>query len=148
MVQAGAKPICWLAVTSEWVPDYKSPERAKVGGVWSRRGGAVGLLGDYVLAQVTAGIVPMPSWAAPGQAPTGEQTDADAINRLAEEMLRLRDQGFAKVNTSLRAGRGDCHARPPGGKDARALTGDQGRYCGSQPKDHCLAREDRSLRLG
>jgi nicotinamidase-related amidase len=68
MVQAGAKPICWLAVTSEWVPDYTTPERAAVGDVWSRRGGGIGLLSDYVLAQVTAGLVPLPSWAAPAQA--------------------------------------------------------------------------------
>ena len=61
MVQAGARPINWLAITAEWVPDYTAPERAAVGDVWSRRGGGVGLLSDYVLAQVTAGIVPLPS---------------------------------------------------------------------------------------
>jgi nicotinamidase-related amidase len=68
MVQAGAKPVNWLAVTGEWVPDYTAPERAAVGDVWSRRGGGVGLLSDYVLAQVEAGLVPLPSWAAPAQA--------------------------------------------------------------------------------
>jgi nicotinamidase-related amidase len=61
MVQAGAKPIDWLAVISEWAPDYTSPERAALGDVWSRRGGIINLAGDYVLAQVTAGLVPMPS---------------------------------------------------------------------------------------
>ena len=64
MVQAGARPINWLAVTAEWVPDYTAPERAAVGEVWSRRGGGVGLLSDYVLAQVEAGLVPAPSFVA------------------------------------------------------------------------------------
>ena len=26
MVQAGARPVSWLSVTSEWTPDYRSPE--------------------------------------------------------------------------------------------------------------------------
>ena len=83
MVQGGARPINWLAATGEWVPDYKAPERAAVGDVWSRRGGGVGLLSDYVLAQVTAGLVPMPSFisapdkASSRRAPTnGETRDA------------------------------------------------------------------------
>jgi nicotinamidase-related amidase len=85
MVQAGAKPINWLAVTGEWVPDYKAPERAAVGDVWSRRGGGVGLLVDYVFAQVTAGLVPMPTWAAPAKAgsrraPTDGQTKTAATD--------------------------------------------------------------------
>ena len=80
MVQAGAKPINWLAVTGEWAPDYTSPERAALGDVWSRRGGGVGLLVDYVFAQVTAGLVPMPSFmsapdkAGSRRAPTTGQT--------------------------------------------------------------------------
>jgi hypothetical protein len=86
MVQAGAKPINWLAVTREWVPDYNAPERAAVGDVWSRRGGGVGLLSDYVLAQVTAGLVPMPSFmyapdkASSRQAPTDGQTKTAATH--------------------------------------------------------------------
>jgi hypothetical protein len=60
-VQAGAKPINWLAVTAEWAPDYTTPERAALGDVWSRRGGTINLAGDYVMAQVAAGLVPMPS---------------------------------------------------------------------------------------
>ena len=86
MVQAGARPINWLAVTGEWVPDYKAPERATVGDVWSRRGGGVGLLSDYVLAQVTAGLVPPPSFiSAPDKAnsrraPTDGQTKTAATN--------------------------------------------------------------------
>lgn len=86
MVQAGAKPINWLAVTGEWVPDYKAPERAAVGDVWSRRGGGVGLLVDYVFAQVTAGLVPMPTFmsapdkAGSRRAPTTGQTKTAATD--------------------------------------------------------------------
>ena len=150
MVQAGAKPIDWLAVISEWAPDYTSPERAVLGDVWSRRGGIINLAGDYVLAQVTAGLVPMPSWAAPGQATDGQ---ADGRRRdqppRGGDAVRLRDQGFRKGAHLLRAGRGDCHARPSGGEGRAGLDqGHQGRSCGSQPKDHCLEREDRGLRLG
>ena len=72
MVQAGAKLINWLAVTGEWAPDFTSPERAALGDVWSRRGGGVAQLGDYVLAQVEAGLVPLPSWAAAGKAGAGD----------------------------------------------------------------------------
>jgi ketosteroid isomerase-like protein/nicotinamidase-related amidase len=129
MVQAGAKPISWLAVTSEWVPDYKAPERAAVGGVWSRRGGGLGLLSDYVLAQVTAGLVPMPSFtsapgkAGPAQAPTDRQTDTDAINRLAEEMLSaFETKDSAKVNTYYAPGAVLATPGRPAAKDARALT--------------------------
>jgi nicotinamidase-related amidase/ketosteroid isomerase-like protein len=129
MVQAGAKPICWLAVTSEWVPDYKSPERAAVGGVWSLRGGTVGLASDYVLAQITAGLVPMPSFlSAPGKAgspmaPTDRQTDTDAINRLAEEMLSaFETKDSAKVNTYYAPGAVIATPGRPAAKDARALT--------------------------
>ena len=86
MVQAGAKPINWLAVTSEWVPDYASPERAALGDVWSSRGGGVALLVDYVLAQVTAGLVPMPSFmsapdkAGSRRAPTNGETKTAATH--------------------------------------------------------------------
>lgn len=65
MVQAGAKPINWLAVTGEWAPDYTAPARAALNDVLSRRGGGVTLLFDYVMAQVTAGVVPAPSFTAP-----------------------------------------------------------------------------------
>src|SRR5467141_1348344 len=33
MTQAGAKPMSWLAVTSEWTPDYTSRERAALADV-------------------------------------------------------------------------------------------------------------------
>ena len=151
MVQAGARPIDWLAVISEWAPDYTSPERAVLGDVWSRRGGIINLAGDYVLAQVTAGLVPMPSLGcAPAQAPTGRQTDADAINRLAEEMLAaFETKDSAKVNTYYAPGAVIATPGRPAAKDAPGIDqGHQGRSCGSQPKDHCLEREDRGLRLG
>ena len=61
MVQAGAKPVSWLAVISEWAPDYTSPERQALVDVTRQRGGIAALMGDYVLAQVTAGLVPLPS---------------------------------------------------------------------------------------
>jgi nicotinamidase-related amidase len=62
MVQAGAKPISWLAVISEWAPDYTSPERAALADVTRQRGGTAALLYDYVIAQVTAGLVKPPSF--------------------------------------------------------------------------------------
>jgi hypothetical protein len=65
---SGARPINWLVVISEWAPDYETPERAALGDVWSRRGGGVGLRVDFVYAQVEAGLVPLPSWAAPDKA--------------------------------------------------------------------------------
>jgi nicotinamidase-related amidase len=63
MTQAGAKPISWLAVISEWAPDYTSPERQALADVTRQRGGVAALMFDYVMAQVTAGLVPPPSFA-------------------------------------------------------------------------------------
>lgn len=62
MVQAGARPMSWLAVISEWTPDYTSPERQALTDVTRQRGGIAALMGDYVIAQVTAGLVPPPSF--------------------------------------------------------------------------------------
>jgi nicotinamidase-related amidase len=62
MTQAGAKPITWLNVTGEWAPDYKSPERAALGGIYSQRIGTVALMTEYVIDQVTAGLVPAPDF--------------------------------------------------------------------------------------
>ena len=62
MVQAGARPMSWLAVYGEWAPDYTSPERAALADVTKQRGGSAALIGDYVFAQVTAGLVPPPSF--------------------------------------------------------------------------------------
>jgi nicotinamidase-related amidase len=62
MTQAGAKPITWLNVTGEWAPDYKSLEGGQMGSIYSHRGGSVALMTDYVIGQVTAGVVPAPSF--------------------------------------------------------------------------------------
>jgi PAS domain S-box-containing protein len=62
MIQAGARPMSWVAVYGEWAPDYTSPERRALGDVTSKRGGIAALIGDYVFAQVEAGLVPPPSF--------------------------------------------------------------------------------------
>ena len=50
MVEAGANGINWVALTTEWAPDYTTPERkALVPGILMR-GGAVGLSMEYLLA--------------------------------------------------------------------------------------------------
>ena len=59
---AGAKPMSLWSVLSEWTPDYTSPERQVLGDVTMRHGGGVTLMGEYVFAQVTAGLVPLPSF--------------------------------------------------------------------------------------
>jgi nicotinamidase-related amidase len=63
MVQAGAKPVSWLAVISEWTPDYTSPERQALTEITRQRGGVAALMADYVIAQVTAGLVKAPGFA-------------------------------------------------------------------------------------
>ena len=68
MVQAGARPMSWLAVTSEWTPDYTSPERQALTDLQRQRGGSAALMADYVLAQVTAGVVQPPSFIPSGAA--------------------------------------------------------------------------------
>jgi nicotinamidase-related amidase len=68
MVQAGAKPMSWLAVTSEWTPDYTSPERQALTDVQRQRGGVAALMADYVFAQVTAGLVELPGSMSPAHA--------------------------------------------------------------------------------
>jgi hypothetical protein len=60
MVQAGARPMSWLAVTSEWTPDYTTPERQALTDVQRQRGGVAALMADYVFAQVSAGVVELP----------------------------------------------------------------------------------------
>ena len=50
MVEAGANGINWVALTTEWAPDYTTPERkALIPGILMR-GGAVGLSMEYLLA--------------------------------------------------------------------------------------------------
>ena len=68
MVQAGAKPISWTAVTAEWVPDYLMPERQAVTDIALKRGGSYGLQIEYVMQQVAEGIVPLPSFLSKPQA--------------------------------------------------------------------------------
>ena len=73
MVQAGARPMSLWSVLSEWTPDYTSAERQALGDVMMRRGGLVTLLGEYVFAQIDAGLVPAPSFlAAPKKTALGE----------------------------------------------------------------------------
>ena len=63
MTMAGAKPMNWSAVAAEWGPYYASPEAAAFGKASSQRGeGSGALLGDWVMAQVTAGVVPLPEF--------------------------------------------------------------------------------------
>jgi hypothetical protein len=61
MTTAGAKPINWVAVVNEWNPDYTTPERAALVGVFLQHGGAAALLTDYGMAQVKAGAVQVPN---------------------------------------------------------------------------------------
>lgn len=63
MVQAGATPVNWVAVVNEWVPDYTSPERAPLTDIMIDHGGKSSSVFQYVYAQVTAGLVPLPAWA-------------------------------------------------------------------------------------
>jgi len=65
MTQAGARPINWLHVTGEWAPDYRSRERAALTSIYSQRIGSVALMTEYVIDQVTAGVVPPPSFMSP-----------------------------------------------------------------------------------
>ena len=51
----GAKGINWVALATEWAPDYTTPEReALIPGILAR-GGAVGLAIEYLLAN--AGVL-------------------------------------------------------------------------------------------
>src|SRR2546422_6862965 len=69
MTMAGAKPINWMALTGEWAPYWASPERALISNIDSQRGGtSSALVVDWIMAQVTAGIVKLPDFlAAPVQ---------------------------------------------------------------------------------
>ena len=62
MIQAGARPISWIGVLSEWTPDYTSPERLALTDALLRHGGGVSLAAQYLFAQVAAGLVPMPAF--------------------------------------------------------------------------------------
>jgi nicotinamidase-related amidase len=62
MTQAGARPITWLNLTGEWAPDYRSPQRAALTSIYSQRIGSVALMTEYVIDQVTGGVVPAPDF--------------------------------------------------------------------------------------
>src|SRR5438445_1749174 len=63
MTMAGATPINWYALTGEWAPYWASPERALVSEIDSQRGGtSAAVVTDWIMAQVTAGVVPAPSF--------------------------------------------------------------------------------------
>jgi len=53
----------WMGVVAEWTPDYTSPERNALTDALLRHGGGVSLAVQYLLAQMTAGLVPMPTFA-------------------------------------------------------------------------------------
>jgi nicotinamidase-related amidase len=60
MTMAGAKPMSWVSVVNEWTPDYTTPERIALTDLLSERGGTWGLLVDYAMDQVKAGVVSIP----------------------------------------------------------------------------------------
>src|SRR5438445_9276666 len=63
MTMADAKPINWMALTGEWAPYWASPERALVSNIDSQRGAtSSALVSDWIMAQVTAGVVPSPDF--------------------------------------------------------------------------------------
>ena len=63
MIQAGAHPVNVAAVLSEWTPEINSPERSLLTEVWLQNGGAVSIALQYMVAQVSAEVVPAPaSW--------------------------------------------------------------------------------------
>src|SRR6267154_6282107 len=61
MTMAGAKPINWYALTGEWAPYWASPERALISQIDSqRRGTSASVVYDWIVAQITAGVVKLP----------------------------------------------------------------------------------------
>jgi hypothetical protein len=51
-----------IRVMCEWAPDYTSPERMAIAELMSQRGGSSALWGDYAMAQISAGLVPVPDF--------------------------------------------------------------------------------------
>ena len=72
MTQAGARPVSWLSVLSEWTPDYTSAERQALTDVMRQRGGTAAVMADYVLAQVSAGLVKPPTFSSAAIQPAGK----------------------------------------------------------------------------
>jgi nicotinamidase-related amidase len=69
MMMAGAKPINWMALGGEWAPYWASPERAAISRINSQRSDSTpALVIDWLMAQVTAGVVSLPE-ALAGAAP-------------------------------------------------------------------------------
>jgi hypothetical protein len=60
----------WAAVAAEWAPYWAAPEQAAVSNASSQRGeSSRALLLDWVMAQITAGVVTLPEFlSAPVQA--------------------------------------------------------------------------------
>ena len=58
MVQAGASGINWIAVLTEWAPDFTTPERNAMTPGLLARGGTPGLATEYLLANIR---VPAPA---------------------------------------------------------------------------------------
>jgi nicotinamidase-related amidase len=52
MIQAGARPLTWVATMAEVCPDNTSPEYSRLYGVMVEHGGGVGYAVQYVLAQL------------------------------------------------------------------------------------------------
>jgi len=52
MEQAGANGINWVAITTEWTPDYTTPEREALMAGVRRRGGVVGQAVEYLYANL------------------------------------------------------------------------------------------------
>jgi len=61
MVQAGARPLTWMATVAEWSPDSTTPAYQSLYPLLVEHGGAVGNTVEYVLAQVTSGRVAVPA---------------------------------------------------------------------------------------
>ena len=61
MTQAGARPINWLAVISEWAPRCRHQREPAIVDVLSQRAGTSSLWIDYVFAQIKAGLVQTPA---------------------------------------------------------------------------------------
>ncbi|HMG42073.1 MAG TPA: isochorismatase family protein [Acidimicrobiales bacterium] len=61
MTMAGAQPLNWMALTGEWAPYWASPERALISTIASQRGDSTSaLVNDWIMAQITAGVVSLP----------------------------------------------------------------------------------------
>ena len=60
LIQAGAVPMTWGAVMSELTPDFTTPEYQSLLEPLTLNGSGVSLNGQYITAQIKAGIAKMP----------------------------------------------------------------------------------------